>query len=1254
MANTIAKKEPSLIFTCLLHLCLAAILSLMTNAQAGELGFQYWSNIDDATVDKASKALYNANWPEARQTVQADFDHIASLGGGCVRIMLETWNLLINQDVSDHIRPELYEQADNIVELLHFAQAHGLKVIIAFNNGLLQNEYWQQGWTTNLQGCFEDNLTVINTLINACENSAYADTVLFYDLENETQPADPQYDYAIFLYDNCTAPSSKKGFSVGSAMNYADDFRAALTAGRPLAFADFHSYTDNPQSNPAPAIALMRSTFPEAEIIMGEFGARMDLVDNDEDFQTLEILSRIDAAQTNNLPWYSLWAYIDRPGGLPFGLLETNGTPRNCMEAIAAAFCPATNLGFESGTTGWSKWQDGGDTMTYESVQDAAQAAAGNRYARLTLPAGSEAANIQISTAKFDVPVGANRLFANSFVRGNDAVIFAKMTVKQYDSSGTQIKWHGSPELERPAAEWTSFLHGVGSWSVPLESNCVQAVLTIKAQVAPTASSAGVFEVDSVSVSMRTTTPVPAMADHETFVKVDANSIIRTFSDRPVGANVNFVEDSDDHFQREVSTSNALLNLNVGTLRYPMGEIADNVLFRLDPTNGTEISMCAIRGTDAPKLYNFPVYYDQASDTFITMMNTAEFLQKCSQTDASPFFCIGIDAILKDRSYGQTEHPDIDANWNSWDAASKTEVYTAASNWVEYVKTLGVTGAHWEIGNESYLDNDNVGSWIPEKYAEVVNDLADIIHSIDPSAKVGANGGVYYHPDWWDRVLPITEDRIDFLVVHEYFPYAMADYSSYLNNTDSLQPDIDRAIASFNRLVSPANRNRIRIAITECSSHIAGGYNGEPNNLGKAIQNTEHFGDMLIKPDLTHLHFWITRYLYNGTKFTTGDWAGLYKDSGLLDDDNRPLPMGQSLRLWTHFLHDQMVEARTDKDYVRAYASSRTVDGSLNLFLLNRNTAGETALVALENHSGSSQNNCWRFTGTSTDDVFPILEKTDSIIVSNNAFSIWLAPLSVTIVEFLPDIGNGLQYYIVNDHSDKLLETHSPTFEGTAVQLWSNRGNWEKQRWVFEPDGNGGYEIINQAAADTFHRLEADGTDVIGKTDRGSDAVQQWLIEPDAAGCWTIRNRATGLALDAHNGQTADGTLASLTPADGSRKQRWHIIPYGERTAAPTITELSDFDAWGDTNLFDYACQTAPDINNSDGLSYRFSRRSDADYRGLTYQIEATDNLVSNVWKTIETGATTSASTSGFETVTTQIPADDTNRYFRLKVELNP
>jgi hypothetical protein len=104
---------------------------------------------------------------------------------------------------------------------------------------------------------------------------------------------------------------------------------------------------------------------------------------------------------------------------------------------------------------------------------------------------------------------------------------------------------------------------------------------------------------------------------------------------------------------------------------------------------------------------------------------------------------------------------------------------------------------------------------------------------------------------------------------------------------------------------------------------------------------------------------------------------------------------------------------------------------------------------------------------------------------------------------------------------------------------------------------------------------------------------------------------------------------------------------------------FADPDGNGLDNQSDYALNGMVPIwgmentGDSNVVEYVFQRRRDAAARGLAYNVEWTDNLVSNVWSSA--GVAESGNEvidAGFEAVTNRIPADLPQKFIHLEIEM--
>ncbi|VGO19359.1 CBM96 family carbohydrate-binding protein [Pontiella sulfatireligans] len=96
------------------------------------------------------------------------------------------------------------------------------------------------------------------------------------------------------------------------------------------------------------------------------------------------------------------------------------------------------------------------------------------------------------------------------------------------------------------------------------------------------------------------------------------------------------------------------------------------------------------------------------------------------------------------------------------------------------------------------------------------------------------------------------------------------------------------------------------------------------------------------------------------------------------------------------------------------------------------------------------------------------------------------------------------------------------------------------------------------------------------------------------------------------------------------------------------LSNLAEYGLGGDPGNFNDAL--FPTFGN---MNYAYRRRTDATERGLSYNLEECTNLVSNDWNIVY-GLPVGVSPlePGFEAVTNQIPATETNQFIRLRINI--
>jgi alpha-N-arabinofuranosidase len=169
-----------------------------------------------------------------------------------------------------------------------------------------------------------------------------------------------------------------------------------------------------------------------------------------------------------------------------------------------------------------------------------------------------------------------------------------------------------------------------------------------------------------------------------------------------------------------------------------------------------------------------------------------------------------------------------------------------AAEWVTYINTRGHHVAHWEVGNELYLDFSTYTPPMPnytsQEYASVYKQYATAMLKADPTIQLGAGVEFSYshstfsvHPDWLSTVLTQDAPLINFISVHNAFAPVLGAYdagwdvrtvySSLMAAPELIRTSFQTLSETIDSLAG-ADASHISIAVTEW----APGFSADPSN----------------------------------------------------------------------------------------------------------------------------------------------------------------------------------------------------------------------------------------------------------------------------------------------------------------------------------------------------------------------------------------------------------------------------------------
>ena len=432
-------------------------------------------------------------------------------------------------------------------------------------------------------------------------------------------------------------------------------------------------------------------------------------------------------------------------------------------------------------------------------------------------------------------------------------------------------------------------------------------------------------------------------------ITVDVSRVLTDISHNPIGINLNFLIDNE-------TVTKASKNLNLGSLRYPIGEIADYYLFDRDRPTQPKISI-----QDSSLWFS---NFTHPDGTWKNFLNFDQFVSVCRSLNTEPFVVIGIDALAY---RGSSPHAQLE------------EVLQAAIDWVEYANIIkGYNIKYWEIGNENDLAHDSV-KWTAADYANTVVKFSQAMKQIDPGIEIGVNGMT--GSAWWDKVMPIVRNDVDFLVTHQYS--SMQNYQQWKSNNWNYTSNVEtaqQAIATYNP--------ELKLNVTEISS-----FNpaiSQANNIWKMLHNFEILGNLLCFDKVSYFHFWISRWFTNNPYLI---------DASLFNNNYELMPMGYPLKIWSSFLKRQMVFSTKQVGSIRSWASYDPTDASLNLFLLNKDKQDRQLNIELQGYDAITNTQAWVLSGETPYTTKPIWNRVRTLHQpKESSINLKLQPLSITVI----------------------------------------------------------------------------------------------------------------------------------------------------------------------------------------------------------------------------------------------------------------
>jgi alpha-L-arabinofuranosidase len=460
-----------------------------------------------------------------------------------------------------------------------------------------------------------------------------------------------------------------------------------------------------------------------------------------------------------------------------------------------------------------------------------------------------------------------------------------------------------------------------------------------------------------------------------TTIEVDCMKTIRKLEANPTGFCMSFLTD-DDNEQRKQPFAAVLKSMHVGSLRYPMGTLAENYLFhdlRKGPPQEGKLAPRVINTKVLPGSWTWAVNTDGSYKPEI--LDFDEFVKMCRESGTEPVVLVA--------THGH-KFPGADFN--------EEDVLKNAEEWVRYAnvtRRLGIT--YWELGNEVDLKHPRE-VMSQDEYMAIYRKLATRMKAVDPGVHTGlgtSNASAYAR-----QALELFPELVDFIVVHHYMG-RIKEYAQYLKYEKSFLEKTAQTLALIDKAAPEARRKTTEILITEFSSFCAGAETVPPERKKNSITNAMITFEMLAEgvamdDRVRFLHFWVTHSPWG--KRTGTDYANAF------GPDNAILPQSRALEIMGRFIQDRMVQVKVPAGPVRCWASASKDGAKVAVWLVNRAEQPKKVALTITGATAGQTLATWSLAGTAPDDTAPTFSAGKDVELKGGAVDVTLPPLSITVL----------------------------------------------------------------------------------------------------------------------------------------------------------------------------------------------------------------------------------------------------------------
>jgi len=457
-------------------------------------------------------------------------------------------------------------------------------------------------------------------------------------------------------------------------------------------------------------------------------------------------------------------------------------------------------------------------------------------------------------------------------------------------------------------------------------------------------------------------------------IKVDCSKTKRLFEANPTGYCMSFLNDGDTSPERQ-PFAGVFKSMRTGSLRFPMGTLAENYLFH-DLRQGIPapgaLQPRVITRKKHPADWTWAAKPDGSFKP--ETLDFDEYIEMCRASNTEPVVLVS--------SHG---HLFRGSEFNEED------IIRNAEEWVRYANVTRKLGVkYWELGNE--VDLREIRKVMPQdQYMTIYQKMATRMKAVDPSIRIGL--GTFNSDAYAKQALEQFPELVDFIVVHHYMGW-IKTYEDYLKSDPPFMKDSSKILSIIDNVAPVDRKKNIEILITEFSSFCAGTNDVPADRKKNGITSAMITFEMLatgaaLDDRVRFLHFWVTHSPWSRGNST--DYANAF------GPDNEILPQGRAIEIMGRFVQDRMVTVHCPEGPVRCWASASKDSSKLAVWVVNRAQQPQETTLELPDFKATDKLSTWSLAGKSPYDEQPTWGAGEDAEIRDGSVTAALPPLSITV-----------------------------------------------------------------------------------------------------------------------------------------------------------------------------------------------------------------------------------------------------------------